>query len=135
MAATRGASAGGTASRLPKWRRSWRSSSLCRLGSRDCASATSGSSLRERRDGHGLVVQLAVGVGRCGADLAVGVEAGHRRLRPEDVLHGLQLLLDALLEDELASDAADEEGELRRLLQAGPLRGAVRAVDEAVEVR
>src|SRR5689334_4928840 len=91
-------------------RLNWRFSSECTSG------------LGERGDGHGLVVQFAARVRRERRDLTVRVETGHHRGLAEDCANGLDFFVDALAEHELATDAADQDRQLRAIRGRRPRR-------------
>src|SRR5690606_24572707 len=65
------------------------------------------SVLAESGDRHGLVVELAARFRSGGTDLAVGVEASEGRSSPHHLLDALDLFLGALLQNQLATHAAD----------------------------
>ena len=73
------------------------------------------SSLGQRRDGHGLVVQPTAPIRGERTEFAVRIEAREGGRVPEHVPDGLDLLLGPLLQDQLATHAADEQGHVGRM--------------------
>src|SRR5437773_10099572 len=127
-AATKGCSAAGTPSSAPRCFLSWRRSSLC-------ICALWRSVLGESCYGHGLIVQAALATVPEGGKLAIRVEAGNLRIRPEDISDCLDFFFGALLHHKLTTDTAHQNGKIRppvaQPIETG-LGGGRRAIDQIV---
>ena len=97
----------GHAHRRCNWR--WRSLPVSSGCSRYGVQAA-GRSLQQR-DGHGLVVQLAVGAVDVGADFAVGIKTGQRGVLAQHLAHGLHFFVHPCAHHQLAAHAADQQGQ------------------------
>ena len=81
-------------------------------------------------------MQLALGAGRERRDFPVRVKSGQRGPWTDDVADALHFLFDALLENHLAADAANEQSQIGRYRTdrfIALFSGSNRAVDQTVK--
>src|SRR3954453_5569106 len=103
--------------------RSWRARSLCTW------------TLAEDGDGHRLVVQLRTMRRRVRGHFTIRIKSGEGGLCTEDVLDGLDLLADALAEQQFSPDAAYQHRDpVAGLGQRCLVRSIGRSFDQAIKI-